>query len=74
MTFYVDNYVNNSEDAKSAADSYDTYIGVELNLPDANRNAVYGRVKKQVWNDDGQSPNDRLPTFPSTQSPTTYIC
>ena len=21
-----------------------------------------------------QSPNERLPTFPSTQSPTTYIC
>ena len=70
----MDDYVNNPEDAEAASASYDTNIGLELNVSDANRNAVYGRVKKQVWNDDGQSPNDRLPTFPSTQSPTTYIC
>ena len=47
----VDDYVNNSEDAEAAADSYDTYIGAELNFPYSDGNEVYGRVKKQVQND-----------------------
>ena len=51
----VDDYVKNEEDAESAADSYGNYIGAELNLPDDDRNAVYGRIKKRVWNDDGQA-------------------
>ena len=51
----VDDYVNNTEYAEEAADSYDTYIGADMNLPDANRNALYGRVKKRVWNDDVQA-------------------
>ena len=36
----VDDYINHSEDAEAAADSYDTYISAELNFPDAYRNAV----------------------------------
>ena len=51
----LDDYVNNSEDAEAAADSYDTYIGVNLNLPDLDVNSVYGRAKKRVQNNDGQS-------------------
>ena len=51
----MDDYVKNVEDSEAAADSYDTYIGAELNFQDADRNAVYGCVKKQVWNDDGQA-------------------
>ena len=51
----VDDYVNNDKDAESAADSYYTYIGEELNFPDAEENAVYGRAKKWVRNDDGQA-------------------
>ena len=51
----VDDYVNNAEDAEAAADSYDTYIGAELNFPDADGNVVYGRVKKRVQNNDGQA-------------------
>ena len=50
----VDDYVKNSKDAESSADSYDTYIGADLNFPDANRNTVYGRVDKRVRNDDVQ--------------------
>ena len=52
---YVDDYVNNSEHAKSAADSYDTDIGADLNFPYVDGNAVYGSVKKQVCNYDGQA-------------------
>ena len=51
----VDDYVKNAEDAEASSDSYDTYIGADLNLPDANGNAVYGRVKKRVRNNYGQS-------------------
>ena len=42
----VDDYVNNAKDAEEEADSYDNYIGAELNLPDADGNALCGRVKK----------------------------
>ena len=42
----VDDYVNNAEDAEAAADSYDTYIGAELNFPDADGNAVYTDVSR----------------------------
>ena len=42
----VDNYVNNAKDAEAAADSYDTYISAQLNFPDDDDNAVYGRVNK----------------------------
>ena len=51
----IDDYVNNSEDAEAAEDSYDTYIGAGLNFPDADGNAVYRRVKKRVRNYGGQS-------------------
>ena len=47
----VDDYVKNDKDVESAAYSHDTYIGVDLNFPDYDRNAVYGRAKKKVWND-----------------------
>ena len=42
----VDDYVNNAENAEAAADSYDTYIGAELNFPDADGNAVYTDVSR----------------------------
>ena len=42
----VDDYVNNAEDAEAAADSYDTYIGAELNFLDADGNAVYTDVSR----------------------------
>ena len=48
----VDDYVKNDKDVEAVAYSNDTYVGVELNFPDYDRNAVYGHVKKTVWNDD----------------------
>ena len=51
----MDEYVNNYEYAESAVDPYDTYTSVELNSSDANGNALYGRVKKLVRNNDRQS-------------------
>ena len=44
----MDDYVNNAEGEESAADSYNNYIGADLNFTDAHGNLVYGRVKKQV--------------------------
>ena len=48
-------HVKNSEDAEAAEDSYDTYICAELNSPDADGNAVYGRVNKCFWNHYGKA-------------------
>ena len=50
----VDDYVKNAEDAEAAADSYETYIGAELNFPDSDGNALYVRVKKRFRKYDGQ--------------------
>ena len=46
--------IEKSKDAEPAADSYDTYILTELNFPDSDRNALYGRVRKIVRNYYGQ--------------------
>ena len=51
----VDDNVNNAEDSEAAVDSFETYIGAELKLPDADRNSVYGRIKKKVRNNDVQA-------------------
>ena len=51
----VDDYVNNIKDAESSLDSYDNYIGIELNSLDADVNEVYIKFRKRVWIDDGQS-------------------
>ena len=51
----VDYYVNNIKDAESSLDSYDNYIGIELNSLDADVNEVYIKFRKRVWIDDGQS-------------------
>ena len=40
-------YVNNDKDAKAAAYPYDTYIGAEMNFPDADGDSLYRRVKKK---------------------------
>ena len=36
----VNSYVNEATDAKAEFDSYETYIGAELNLPDLDGNPV----------------------------------
>ena len=51
----LDDYVNNSKDSEAGAGLYDTYIFTEMNLPDSDRNAVYGCIKKRFWNDDVQA-------------------
>ena len=51
----MDHYVNNSYDAESAVDSYNTYIVADLDFRDANGNTVHRRVKKCVRNNYGQA-------------------
>ena len=51
----VYDYVNNSKYAEAAADTYDTYIGPDLNFPDANGNALNGSVKIRFRNNYGQA-------------------
>ena len=42
----MDHYVNNSYDAESAVDSYNTYFGADLDFRDDDGNTVHRRVKK----------------------------
>ena len=49
----VDEYLNNATHGYSAADSYETYIGVELNFPDSDGNPVRVVVRKRINNNDG---------------------
>ena len=71
----VDGYVNNSEDVEAAAHSYDTYIGEELNFVDSERNAVYGRVNKQVRKNGGQAVDvvNRNPLLDTSKYKVEYI-
>ena len=51
----VDDYVTNDKDTEVSTDLYDTYINADLNFPDADSNAVYTHVNKQVWGNYGQA-------------------
>ena len=71
----VNDHVNNDKDSEAAADSYYTYIGADLNFPDADGNAVYGRVKKLVRNDYGQAIGviNRIPLLDTSKYKVDYF-
>ena len=51
--FDIDEHMNNATDADVTADSYDTYIRSELNLPNPHVNTMQVVVRKRVRKNDG---------------------